>query len=110
MKGDMRYDLLVKYRKTIWGDYKIDLSLVHFDEELIEVLLDEITNLRDKISRLGEIDDLKGQLAENEDYRERCREADIKVALLEGDVIDLKNEVFDLNMEISDLRDEIYNK
>lgn len=52
----MRYDLLVKYRKTIWEDYKIDLSLVHFNEELIEVLLEEITNLR------GEVSDLEGEL------------------------------------------------
>lgn len=56
----MRYDLLVKYRQTIWEDYKIDLSLVHFNEELIEVLLEEITNLRGEVIELqGEIEILK---------------------------------------------------
>lgn len=71
-------------------EYGLDVELLVNDIELIELLL--------------------GKLGEQNDYREGCREADITIALLEGDVIDLKNEVFDLNMEISDLRDSLNNK
>lgn len=91
-------------------EYQLSVEFLKNDTELIEFLLRKLSDCRDAEELQYEIDDLKGQLAEKEDLEEECRKADITIALLEGDVIDLKNEVFDLYMEISDLRDEINNK
>ena len=97
MKNKDSY-LAANYNKLRFK-YQLDVQLLVNDTELIELLL----------GKLEDVDDLKEQLVEKEDLMEKCRDADVTIALLEGNVSDLKNEVEYLETRISDLYRDIGN-
>lgn len=84
-------------------EYGLDIELLVNDIELIELLLGK---LADRGGLSDEIDDLKSQLAEQDDYRERCREAEVTIDKLEDKIYDLKGLISDLEGEITILKIE----
>ena len=98
--GDYRKEtyLSTNYNKLKF-EYGLSVEFLKDDNELIELLLGKLDALEDVEDLRSEIDDLKGELDEQESFRERCRQADVKIELLEVMISDLEGEIEILKIE-----------